>query len=163
MDEEKDQSQDKDKKVSDLEECQKLCEEYLNGWKRAKADLINYKNEESQHLADIGKYARQNFIYQLLPMMDNLDLTVKHMPAELAEDSHVKGLLMIKTQLEDFLKANGVAAIESAGKIFDPNLHEVVQAVEVKDCESGAIVEEMQKGYLIDGNLLRPAKVKVAK
>lgn len=160
-----DQNKDNNEKDlgKELEECHKLCEEYLNGWKRAKADLINYKKEESQHLAEIGKYARQNFIYQLLPMLDNLDLTVKHMPAELMENNNVKGLLMIKTQLEDLLKANGVAAVESAGKNFDPNLHEVIQAVEDKDCPSGTIIEEVQKGYMIEGNLLRPAKVKVAK
>jgi len=72
-------------------------------------------------------------------------------------------LLMIKKQLEDFLRTNGVEAIECAGKNFDPMLHEVIQAMECEDQESGTIVEETQKGYMIDGCLLRPAKVKVAK
>ncbi|MCU0653236.1 MAG: nucleotide exchange factor GrpE [Candidatus Pacebacteria bacterium] len=146
-----------------LEECEKKCEEYLNGWKRAKADFINYKNEENKHLADIAKYTRHNYIYSLLPMLDNLELTVRQMPPELRENSHVKGLLMVKIQLEDYLKTNGAEAIASVGEKFDPNLHEVAQAVDAPEAESGTVVEEVQKGYMIDGNLLRPAKVKVAK
>jgi molecular chaperone GrpE len=146
-----------------LAECQKRSEEYLNGWKRAKADLINYKKEEGAHLADIAKYARQNYIYQLLPLLDNLDLVAGKLPPELLENSHVKGLLMVKVQLEDFLKANGVEAIKSVGEKFDPNVHEVVQAVEAQGSESGTVVEEVRTGYKIDGNLLRPAKVIVVK
>ncbi len=161
MEEEKESKENK--KPGDLEEYQQKCEEYLNGWKRAAADLINYKKEESAHLADIAKYTRHNYIHSLLPLMDNLELAQKKLPPELRENDHVKGLLMVKTQLEDFLRNNGATAIESIGQPFDPALHEVVAAVECGDKESGTIIEETQKGYLIDGNLLRPAKVKVVK
>ncbi len=154
---------EQENKPTELEEVKKQAEQYLDGWKRAKADLINYKKEESQHLADIANYTRHGYIYSLLPMLDNLNLTVSQMPPELLEDANVKGLLMVKTQLEDFLKANGVEAIKSVGEKFDPNLHEVIQAVETEGQESGTVVEEVRTGYKIDGNLLRPAKVKVAK
>lgn len=157
------EDQQQENKPTELEECKKTSEEYLNGWKRAKADLINYKREESQRFADMAKYSRQNFIFQILPILDNLFLTAKEMPKELMENLHVKGLLQIKVQLEYFLKSNGVEAIESLGQKFDPNFHEVVQMVDAPDQESGTIIEETQKGYKIDGNLLRPAKVKVAK
>jgi molecular chaperone GrpE len=155
--------QEQGKKLTELEECQQKCEEYLNGWKRAKADLINYKKEESEHLADIARYTRQNYAYSLLPLVDNLNLTAGQMPPELLEDSHVKGLLMVKLQLEDFLKANGVEAIKAVGEKFDPNFHEVIQAVDAEGREQGTVVEEIRAGYMIDGNLLRPAKVRVAK
>lgn len=153
----------KDKKLTDLEEAKKQAQEYLDGWKRAKADLINYKKEEGQRMEEFGKYNRQGFVFSLLPMMDNLDLAQKNLPEDLQGNEHVKGLLMIKKQLEDFLKANGVEAIECAGKNFDPMLHEVIQAVECENQESGTIIEEAQKGYMMDGCLLRPAKVKVVK
>ncbi len=153
----------KNKKPTRLEECQKLCEEYLDGWKRAKADLINYKKEDGQRMEEFSKYNRQSFIFSVLPMLDNLDLAQKNLPDDLKDNDHVKGLLMIKTQLEDFLKTNGVESVESVGKNFNPELHEVIQAVECEDQESGVIVEEAQRGYMIDGCLLRPAKVKVAK
>ncbi len=155
--------QKKEKPQKELEELKKQAQEYLNGWKRAKADLINYKKEEGQRMEDFSKYNRQSFIFSVLPMLDNLDLAQKNLPDDLKANEHVKGLLMIKTQLEDFLKTNGVESVESVGKNFNPELHEVIQAVECEDQESGVIIEEMQKGYMIDGCLLRPAKVKVAK
>jgi len=158
-----DQVQDQGKKINELEEIKNQCEQYLDGWKRAKADLINYKKEESERLGEIAKYARQNYIYQLLPIVDNFSLTASQMAPELLENNHVKGLLMIKLQLEDFLKANGVEAVKSVGEKFDPNVHEVIQAVEAEGEESGIVIEEVRAGYKIDGNLLRPAKVKVVK
>jgi molecular chaperone GrpE len=109
------------------------------------------------------RYTKESFLESLLPMLDNLDLVEKNMPAELKDDARVKGLLMVKTQLEDFLKSNGVEAIIAVSKNFDPTMHEVAQAVEAQNQESGIIIEEIQKGYLINGRLLRPAKVKVAK
>jgi len=147
----------------ELEECQKQAEEYLNGWKRAKADLINYKKEEGQRMEEFSKYNRQSFIFSVLPMLDNLDLAQKNLPDDLQNNEHIKGLLMIKKQLEDFLKTNGVEVIESMGQNFNPAFHEVIQAVECEGQESGTIIEETQKGYIIDGCLLRPSKVKVVK
>ncbi|MFZ3099684.1 MAG: nucleotide exchange factor GrpE [Minisyncoccales bacterium] len=154
--------QQKNKELPDLKECQK-CGEYLNGWKRAKADLINYKKEEGQRMEEFGKYNRQAFVFNLLPIMDSLDLAEKNLSKDLKSDEQVKGLLMIKKQLEDFLKANGVEAIAAQGEKFNPELHEAAQMEECPGEESGTIIEEIQKGYMIDGCLLRPAKVKVAK
>jgi len=146
-----------------LAECRKQAEEYLNGWKRAKADLINYKKEEFERAQELVRFARETFLETILPMMDNLDLTAKEMPKDLQENAHVKGLLQVKTQLEDFLKSNGVEPIESLGKKFDPAAHEAAQTVEAQGAEPGTIIEELEKGYTINGRLLRPAKVKVAK
>ena len=71
--------------------------------------------------------------------------------------------MQIKNQILNFLKEQGVEEIKSVGERFDPNFHEVVEEVKVEGKEPGTIVEEIQKGYKIDGRLLRPAKVKVAK
>ena len=147
----------------ELDEAKKQAEANLNGWKRAKADLINYKKEESQRMEEFGKYNRQAFVFSLLPIMDSLDLAEKNLSKDLKNDEQVKGLLMIKKQLEDFLKANGVEAIAAQSEKFNPELHEAALMEERPGVESGTIVEEIQKGYMIDGCLLRPAKVKVAK
>ena len=146
-----------------LKECEQKCEENLNGWKRAAADLINYKKEEFARAQELMLYTKERFLESLLPMLDNFNLTEKNMPPELLEDANVKGLMMVKTQLEDFLKNSGVEAIDSLGKNFDPALHEVIQAVEAEGKESGTVVEEAVKGYMVNGRLLRPAKVKVVK
>jgi len=147
----------------ELADCTASREEYLNGWKRAKADYLNYKKEEFERAQELMRYTKENFIEMLLPMLDNLNLVAAKMPPGLLEDPNVKGLMMVKVQLEDLLKGNGVAEIESLGKNFDPALHEVIQAVEVEGKESGSIIEEIEKGYMVNGRLLRPAKVKVAK
>jgi len=146
-----------------LEECQKLKEEYLAGWQRARAELLNYKKEEMERIGEIIKYADLGLILKILPILDNFEIAEKKLPENLKTDENVKGILQIKNQILDFLKNQGVEEIKSVGEKFDPNLHEVVEEVEAKDKEPGIVIEEIQKGYKINGRLLRPAKVKVIK
>jgi len=147
----------------ELEECQKLKDEYLAGWQRSRADLLNYKKEEMERIGEILKYTGEGLILKMLPILDNFDLIEKKLPENLKNDENIKGLLQIKTQMQDFLKSQGVEAIESLGQKFDPNFHEVIKEIELKDKESGTIIEEIKKGYLIQGRILRPAKVRVSK
>ncbi len=144
-----------------LEECQKKRDEYLAGWQRARADFLNYKKEEMERIGEIVKFANIELILKILPVLDNFYEAEKKLKS--AETEDVKGLLQIRTQLEDFLKSQGVEEIKLLGKKFDPNFHEAVEQVEAKDKESGTIIEEIQKGYTLQGKVIRPAKVKVAK
>jgi molecular chaperone GrpE len=146
-----------------LEEAEKKAAGYLAGWQRARADFLNYKKEEVERMEVFLKYAVEEFILKILPVLDNFDLAEKKLPEDSKNSEDVKGLLQIKTQLSDFLKNEGVEEIKTIGEKFDPNLHEAVEEVESKDKDSGIIVEEVQKGYKINGRLLRPAKVKVVK
>jgi molecular chaperone GrpE len=146
-----------------LEECQKLKDEYLAGWQRARADLINYKKEELERVGELIKFSANGLILKILPILDNFEIAEKKLPENLKNDENVKGILQIKSQILNFLKEQGVEEIKSIGERFDPNFHEVVGEVEEKGKEPGTIIEEIQKGYKIDGRLLRPAKVKVAK
>jgi molecular chaperone GrpE len=109
------------------------------------------------------KYASSGMILKILPVLDNFNIACKKMPEKSKGNKEIKGLLQIKSQLEDFLKASGVEGIEVLGKQFDPSCHEIVELVEDKKKESGIVVEEVQKGYMIYGKLLRPAKVKAIK
>jgi molecular chaperone GrpE len=146
-----------------LEEVEKLKNEYLAGWQRARADFLNYKKEELERLGEMVKYAGENLILKILPILDNFEIAEKKLPENLKNDENVKGILQIKNQILNFLKEQGVEEIKSVGERFDPNFHEVVEEVEAKDKEPGTIVEEIQKGYKINDRLLRPAKVKVSK
>jgi len=173
-----DKSEDKEKLnieelKKQLEECQKLKEEYLAGWQRARADLLNYKKEEMERIGELVDYATEELILKILPILDNFEIVEQKIPEDLKNDNNIKGLLQIKNQILDFLKSQGVEEIKSVGQKFDPNFHEVVEdvpvealakeGVEEKDKESGIIFEEIQKGYKINGRLLRPARVKVTK
>lgn len=146
-----------------LEECEKLRNEYLAGWQRARADFLNYRKEELERAGEILKYAGSGLIFKILPILDNFEFAEKKLPENLKNDENVKGILQIKSQMQDFLKSQRVEEIKSVGEKFDPNLHEVIEEVEIKDKEQGLIVEEIQKGYKINGRLLRPARVKISK
>jgi molecular chaperone GrpE len=146
-----------------LEETEKLKNEYLAGWQRARADLINYKKEEMERVGSFIKIAQEGLILEFLPILDNFDIAEKKIPNNLKENENVKGLLQIKQQILDFLKKKGVEEIKSVGEKFNPAYHEVVGEVDTDEFETGTIVEEVQKGYKINGRVLRPAKVRVAK
>ncbi len=146
-----------------VEECEKQKAEFLAGWQRARADFLNYKKEEMERIGEFMNYSKEEMILKILPILDNFDLAEKKLTENLLKDENIKGLLLIKKQVLDFLKANGVEEIKSVGEKLDLNLHEAVETVEVKGKESGIIIEEIQKGYKINGRLLRPAKVRVIK
>ncbi len=154
------------KSVNNLEEqlteLAKQKQEYLAGWQRSRADFLNYKKEEIKRFEKIINFANQGMILKVLPLLDNLYLAEKNLPENLKKNQYVQGLLQIKIQLENLLKNQGVEPLEVIGKQFDPQFHEVVEEIE-SDKEIGIIVEEIQKGYLINQNLLRPAKVRVSK
>ncbi len=146
-----------------FEELKKQKEEYLQGWQRARADFLNYKKEEMERIAGFMAYVNEELILKILPILDNFEIVENKLPENLKNEENVKGILQVKIQLQDFLKNQGLEKIKTVGEKFDPNLHETVGEVEIKDKESGIIIEEIQKGYKINGRLLRPAKIKVSK
>lgn len=146
-----------------LEECQKKSKEYLAGWQRARADLLNYKKEEMERIGGFIKYANLEMILNILPVLDNFEKAERELSEDQKKDSILQGFLQIKIQLQDFLKSQGVEEIRVIDQKFDPNFHEAIEQVEAKDKDPETVIEEVQKGYKINDQLLRPAKVKVVK
>jgi molecular chaperone GrpE len=151
----------KDKHKKEMEECRKQRDEYLAGWQRARADLLNYKKEETERMGQIIKYAAEELIMKILPIIDNLERAEKGMSNDLKENSYFKGFLQIKGQIKDLLKEFEVEEIDALGKKFDPNFHEVVE--EINEGDPGEIKEIIQKGYTIQNKIIRPVKVKIVK
>lgn len=147
--------------MDDIKKEESKEKEYLEGWKRERADFLNYKKEEMERLALLMKYANEELILKILPILDNCLTAEKNIPEELKKDEHIKGILQIYQQMRDFLKSQDIEEIKAVGEKFDPNFHEVVEEVEGE--ESGIIVEEIQKGYKLNGRVIRPAKVKINK
>ncbi|MFH1346913.1 MAG: nucleotide exchange factor GrpE [Spirochaetota bacterium] len=143
-------------------DCEKQRDEYLDGWKRAKADLINYKKDESKRFESIVKFANESIVKDMVTVLDSFDLALATLDGD--ENSKTqKGLYLIRRQFEDILKLSGLERVViSVGQPFDPGLQEAVGEVE-SDKPSGTIVEEVEKGYTLYGKLIRPARVKVAK
>ena len=115
----------------------KQAEEYLNGWKRAKADYLNLKKEMEAQNKEIKEWISKIFLLPMLDIMDSFDRAG-------ILDAGIEG---IKKQFEDFLKAQGVEAMKVIGEKFDPLMHEAIESVD--GGESGRIIEEVRRGYLV--------------
>ena len=146
---------------SEIETLKKQAEEYLDGWKRAKADYLNLKKEMEEQNKEIKEWMSKIMLVPLLDIADNLEKAFGGLPDNLKSDIWIKGIEGIKKQLTDYLKSRGVEPIAAKGEKFDPAKHEAVESAE--GGESGFVAEELQKGYLMGGEVLRPAKVKVYK
>lgn len=148
-------------KKKELEKIIKEKDEYFSGWQREKADFLNYKKQEFERLKETLNIAKESLFKELIPVLDNFNLAQKAIPEEEKEKNSIKGLLLIKKQLEDSLKSLGLEEIETIGKQFDPKMHEAVE--EVEGAEPGVIVEEVQKGYSFQNKIIRVAKVKIGR
>ncbi|MFA6252115.1 MAG: nucleotide exchange factor GrpE [Candidatus Paceibacterota bacterium] len=145
--------------IKKLEEKNK---ELFAGWQRAEADFLNYKKKESERLSDFSFLVKENVFEGLLPVLDNFDLAEKAIPEDKKTDNNIKGLLLIKKQLDYFLCSMGIQKIEAIGLPFNAETCEAIEEVET-DCEPGIVVEEVQKGYKLNDKIIRPAKVKISK
>lgn len=144
----------------DFSRCLKEKDEYLDGWKRAKAELINYKKDEAKRFEAIIKFSNEALIRETIKVLDSFDLALNSLEKEGKAE---KGIYLIRAQLEDILKQNGLERIiVGIDQQFDPAFHEVVASVE-SDKESGVIIEEVERGYFLNGKLIKPARVRVSK
>ena len=166
-------------KSSELEECKKQCDEYLNNWKRERADFLNYKKDEMERVGFLGKYVKEDIIFKILPILDNIYLAEKQLPENLKLGKSgsaqaiewTKGFLQIQNQITEFLKKEGIEEIKTIGEKFNPETMEAVGEADLSSealakeegGESGMVVEELQKGYMMQEKVLRPAKVKISK
>jgi molecular chaperone GrpE len=98
----------------------------------------------------------------ILPIFDTFGLAVNYVPKDIKDTDWAKGVIQIKSQLGDLLKSKGLEEIRSVGEKFNPEFHEAVEMVESEKPE-GEILAEVQKGYKLNGSVIRTAKVKVAK
>ncbi|KKW21251.1 MAG: Protein GrpE [Parcubacteria group bacterium GW2011_GWA1_51_12] len=153
-------------RVKKLKEKLKHCEaekkEYLDGWQRAKADLVNSRRDEERRLASWRTRLENEVILKFLSVADSFDLALDGRHSEHVSPEAEKGFSLIRSQLAEALRELGVSPIEALGAQFDHNLHEAIDEVE-SDARDGTVAEELQKGYMRNGELLRPARVKVSK
>jgi molecular chaperone GrpE len=128
------------------------------------AEFDNARRRFEREKENLLKYGNEKVLSNLVGVVDNFDLTV----AALKNDNDdkvqniVKGIEMIRTQFLDVLKQNGLTQVESLGKMFDPNFHEAVAQAPAPGKENEEIITEYQRGYILNGRLLRASKVVVA-
>ena len=142
---------------SKLEEAQAQAEKYLDMARRLQADFDNYRKRTQRENEEFRKYACSSIVGDLLTVVDDLDRALEHAGEE---TEFVKGIRGVRANLMKVLESNGLRAIPSEGK-FDPELHEALCAVDGE--EDGMIAEVFQKGYTLNGKVLRYSKVKVTR
>jgi len=145
-----------------LKEEHDRAEDYLNKLKYLQADFENFQKRVNREMLDLVKYGNERLIVKLLNIIDDLERAIKSSKETDSKESLVEGIEMVLKELKEILKKEGLEEIESVGKNFDPNLHEAVAHVQTKDYSTNIIIEEIRKGYLLNGRLIRPSMVKVA-
>jgi molecular chaperone GrpE len=146
-----------------LEVKEKEASENQDKYLRAVAELENYKKRAVRDRADSLKYGQESLIKDILPLVDNLDRAMAHACKSNDFEAFKEGLRLVQNQLNGCLEKQGVERIEAAGRDFDPNVHEAMLQVESPDHVHNQVVEEFEKGYLLNGRLLRPSKVSVCR
>lgn len=131
---------------------------------RLQADFENTRKRQEKDRQEFIRFANEGIIVELLNILDDLERTVNLAESNTADwPAFLKGVEMILAHLYDMLKEHGIKQIEAQGKIFDPHLHEALMQTENKDLPEHTVVEELQKGYLLNDRVIRTAKVKVSK
>lgn len=154
--EEKKKYKKTEEKCEEKIDYQKLAEKHLDSWKRCQADFENYKKDQEKAREEFRKYAKMDVIEQILPVLDNFEASLAHVPEDEKSNGWVEGITHIKRQIEDILKNNDVEEIAAnAGDQFDPAIHEAVTG------KGETVKKVLQKGYRLNGRILRAAKIEV--
>lgn len=126
---------------------------------RLQADFDNFRRRSAKEREEISAVVTQNFCKDMLPLLDNFE---RAMAAETKDvEAFQKGVEMIFTQFQEVLKKNGLEQIEAVGQKFDPNFHQAVMRVEDPEKEDDTVAQELQKGYMVKGRVIRPSMVQV--
>lgn len=147
-------------KTKELEEQNKNLEDALL---RSKAEFVNYRKRLEEEQVKFMKYANEDLIKELLPMIDNFERAIKLDDNDLTDElsKFLSGFKMMYCSLVGILEKYGVSVIEEANKPFDANIHQAVITDHVDGIDSGVILEVLQKGYILNGKVIRHAMVKV--
>ena len=153
--------------VAELEaardKAQQEAKENYDRLLRVSADFENYKKRVAKEKADLTRYGNEELIKALLPVIDNLERALEHAAAAGEQGSIRQGVEMTLQQFLQILQRFGATPIVAAGERFDPTRHEAVMEQATAEHDPGHVVLELEKGYLLNDRLARPAKVVVAK
>ncbi|MGB4221581.1 MAG: nucleotide exchange factor GrpE [Smithellaceae bacterium] len=145
-----------------LEAKEAKAKENYDLYLRAMAEMDNLRKRTAREKADTIKYGKEEIIKDILPFLDSMDRALEHADTSDAR-AFIDGIRLMQDQLLCCLQKHGVERIESMGEDFDPNLHEALMMLDSADHRDNQIVSEMEKGYLLNGRLIRPSRVCVCK
>lgn len=144
-----------------LARAEKERDEYLNGWKRAKADLINYQKEEMARMEEAVKFGSERLMRDAIAVLDSFDLALAITKGR-EGTPEAEGLTRIRSQLEQLLQEYGLEPIHATGEQFNPAVHEAIGEIE-SEKPPGIVAEEVSRGWKLYTKVVRPARVKISK
>ncbi len=147
-------AEEQQKKDEKSEEDETWSEKYT----RLMADFQNFRKRTDKEKADVYSFANEKIMTDLLPVLDNFE---RALGSECKDEAYAAGMQMIFKQLTDILTASGLKEIDAVGQDFDPNFHHAVLTDSSPDFDSGKVTEVLQKGYRLNGRVIRPSMVKV--
>ena len=146
-----------------VENLQKEKDELFEKLQRISADYANFQKRTPKQIADTVAYEKEMIIKSLLPALDNFEHTLQNTQSVENMDALVQGIRIIYDQMLDILKSHGVEPIKALGENFDPALHEAMMQKTEPEKENNIVLQEFQKGYKLNGRVIRPGKVIVNK
>lgn len=141
-------------------ELEHTIAELTEALQRERADIINVRRRHDEQIGTLRNTAKANVVRDLLPVIDNFERALKHIPDDLKDNDYVKGVQGVVAQFEKTLEDIGVSRIKTVGEIFDPVLHEAVTMEEGKGTKE-IVSEELQSGYKFGDDIIRHAMVRV--
>jgi len=151
-----------DKLCQQIDNLQKEKDELFEKLQRVSADYANFQKRAPKQIADTICYEKEKIIKTLLPVLDNFEHTLQNAHSAENVDVLVKGVRIIYDQMLDILKSHGIEQIKALGQKFDPALHEAMMKKTKPDTEENIVLEEFQKGYKLNGRVIRPTKAVVS-
>ncbi len=154
-------TEEDEESVDEAEELRKQLEAEQNKYLRLLADYDNFKRRTQKDKEIANKFRSQSLLSDILPVLDNFEraMTVTTNSEESA--SLLKGLEMVQKSLIEAVSREGLEEIKAVGEPFDPNFHQAVMQEKDDSADPGTVLQELQKGYMLKGRVLRPAMVKV--
>lgn len=151
------------KELEELKDKAAKADEYWDRILRLNAEFENSKKRLEKRSQDSVRFANEKLLLDLVPLVDDLDRAITSLDSGHDLKPIREGLHLAQNQFHKVLEQNGVEVIQSLGKRFDPNLHEAVGEIETAEVPEGHVAEELQRGYLLNGRLARPSRVRIAK
>ena len=161
-----DNSKEPQEQMQDLEERlvqeQEKAQEYLRRLKYLQADFENYRKRTEREAAELAVRCNEKLVAELLCVVDDLERALDSGKETDDASALLKGVKMIHRNLTRMLEREGLERIDAVGKVFDPKFHEIVVKIPRNDCEEGLVLEEVRRGFVFKGRVLRPCMVNVS-
>jgi len=145
-----------------LDKEKEKTQEYLKQLKYLQADFENYRKRTEKQIQDSVISSKERMVAELLYIIDDLERTLDAGKATNDSTTLLKGVEMIHKNLTKLLESEGLECIKALGKIFDPRIHEIVLKIPRDDCQEDLVLEQVRKGFIFKGRVLRPSIVKVS-